>query len=46
MKIEGYSYEETAMKTGMSVPAVKSHLQNGRRALWQRVAGTVTRLKD
>jgi len=46
MKIEGYSYEETAMKTGMSVPAVKSHLQNGRRALWLRVAGTVTRLKD
>lgn len=46
MKIEGYSYEETAMRTGMSVPAVKSHLQNGRRALWLRVAGTVTRLKD
>jgi RNA polymerase sigma-70 factor, ECF subfamily len=46
MKIEGYSYEETAMRTGMSVPAVKSHLQNGRRALWLRVAGAVTKLKE
>ncbi len=46
MKIEGYSYEETAMRTGMSVPAVKSHLQNGRRALWLRIEGTVTRLKS
>jgi RNA polymerase sigma-70 factor (ECF subfamily) len=46
MKIEGYSYEETAMRTGMSVPAVKSHLQNGRRALWLKVADAVTRLKN
>jgi RNA polymerase sigma-70 factor, ECF subfamily len=45
MKIEGYSYEETAMRTGMSVPAVKSHLQNGRRALWLKISGTVTGLK-
>jgi RNA polymerase sigma-70 factor (ECF subfamily) len=44
LKIEGYSYEETAMKTGMSVPAVKSHLQNGRRALWMRIEGTVKRM--
>jgi RNA polymerase sigma-70 factor, ECF subfamily len=46
MKIEGYSYEETAMRTGMSVPAVKSHLQNGRRALWLKIAGSVKRLKN
>jgi len=34
MKIEGYSYEETAARTGLSIEAVKSHLQNGRRMLW------------
>ncbi len=45
LKIEGYSYEETAMRTGMSVPAVKSHLQNGRRALWLKISDSVTRLK-
>jgi RNA polymerase sigma-70 factor, ECF subfamily len=45
MKIEGYSYEETAMRTGMSVPAVKSHLQNGRRALWLKISGSVAGLK-
>ncbi len=45
LKIEGYSYEETAMKTGMSVPAVKSHLQNGRRALWLRIEGSVKKTR-
>jgi RNA polymerase sigma-70 factor (ECF subfamily) len=37
MKMEGYSYEETAQRTGLSLDAVKSHLQNGRRMLWLRV---------
>jgi len=37
MKIAGYSYEETATSLGMSIMAVKSHLQNGRRTLWLRV---------
>ena len=40
MKIEGYSYEETAASTGLSVEAVKSHLQNGRRMLWLKMKGT------
>jgi RNA polymerase sigma-70 factor (ECF subfamily) len=39
MKIEGYSYEETAARTGLTVEAVKSHLQNGRRMLWLRLEG-------
>ena len=34
LKIEGHSYEEMAERTGLSVAAVKSHLQNGRRMLW------------
>lgn len=42
MKIEGYSYEETAARTGMTVEAVKSHLQNGRRVLWARMERTLT----
>jgi RNA polymerase sigma-70 factor, ECF subfamily len=37
MKMEGYSYEETAQRTGLSLDSVKSHLQNGRRMLWLRV---------
>lgn len=39
MKIQGYSYEETAAGTGLSIEAVKSHLQNGRRRLWLRIKG-------
>jgi RNA polymerase sigma-70 factor (ECF subfamily) len=45
MKIEGYSYEETAVRTGLTVDAVKSHLQNGRRMLWLRMEGTPVRAK-
>jgi RNA polymerase sigma-70 factor (ECF subfamily) len=45
MKIEGYSYEETAARTGLSIEAVKSHLQNARRMLWLRMEGAITRLK-
>jgi RNA polymerase sigma-70 factor (ECF subfamily) len=45
LKIEGYSYEETAAITGLSVQAVKSHLQNGRRTLWLRTKGTLAELK-
>jgi len=45
MKIEGYSYEETAARTGFSVEAVKSYLQNGRRMLWLRVEGMLARSK-
>jgi RNA polymerase sigma-70 factor (ECF subfamily) len=41
MKIEGYSYEETAARTGLTVAAVKSHLQNGRRMLWLRAGGAL-----
>ena len=39
LKIEGYSYEETAVRTGFSIEAVKSHLQNGRRMLWLKMEG-------
>jgi len=41
MKIQGYSYEETAAGTGLSIEAVKSHLQNGRRRLWVKIKGIV-----
>jgi RNA polymerase sigma factor (sigma-70 family) len=44
MKMEGYSYEETAQQTGLSLDAVKSHLQNGRRMLWLRVQGILSQL--
>jgi RNA polymerase sigma-70 factor, ECF subfamily len=39
LKVEGYSYEETAARTGLSIDAVKSHLQNGRRMLWRKLGG-------
>ena len=45
LKIEGYSYDETAARTGLSVDAVKSHLQNGRRMLWRRMEAALARLK-
>jgi RNA polymerase sigma-70 factor, ECF subfamily len=45
MKIEGYSYEETAARLGLTVDAVKSHLQNGRRMLWLRMEGELARPK-
>ena len=45
LKIEGYSYEETALRTGLSIEAVKSHLQNGRRALWLKMEATLSRVK-
>jgi RNA polymerase sigma-70 factor, ECF subfamily len=45
LKIDGYSYEETAAQTGLSVEAVKSHLQNGRRALWMRMAATLSQMR-
>jgi RNA polymerase sigma-70 factor (ECF subfamily) len=41
MKIEGYSYEETAARTGFSIEAVKSNIQNGRRMLWRRMEGAL-----
>lgn len=41
LKIEGYSYEEIAAKTGLGVDAVRSHLQNGRRMLRARLGGTL-----
>lgn len=44
MKMEGYSYHETAERTGLSVGEVKSHLQNGRRMLWMRVEGILSQL--
>ena len=45
MKIEGYSYEETAARTGLPLEAVKSHLQNGRRMLWLKMEGAIARLR-
>jgi RNA polymerase sigma-70 factor, ECF subfamily len=39
MKIEGYSYEETSSRLGVSEKAVKSHIQNGRRMLWLKMKG-------
>lgn len=45
LKLQGYSYEEMAMRTGLPVEAVKSHLQNGRRTLWLKMEGTVSRVK-
>jgi RNA polymerase sigma-70 factor (ECF subfamily) len=45
MKIEGYSYQETADRTGLSVDAVKSHLQNGRRMLWLKMEGMLSQLR-
>ena len=43
--IDGYSYEETALRTGLPVNAVKSHLQNGRRMLWSKMEGTLSQLR-
>jgi RNA polymerase sigma-70 factor (ECF subfamily) len=37
LKIEGYSYEETATAIGLSAEAVRSHLQNARRTLRSRM---------
>jgi RNA polymerase sigma-70 factor, ECF subfamily len=45
LKIEGYSYEETALRTGLTVDAVKSHLQNGRRMLWSKMGPTLSQLR-
>jgi DNA-directed RNA polymerase specialized sigma24 family protein len=45
MKIEGFSYEEIAARTGLSIEAVKSHLQNGRRKLWLKTEGLLHQLK-
>lgn len=44
MKIEGYSYEETAERIGLPIAAVKSHLQNGRRMLWNRMQAFLSSL--
>jgi RNA polymerase sigma factor (sigma-70 family) len=43
LKIEGFSYEETAERTGLAIGAVKSHIQNGRRMLWRKTEGAVAR---
>jgi RNA polymerase sigma-70 factor (ECF subfamily) len=45
LKIEGCSYEETAVLTGFSIDAVKSYLQNGRRMLWKRMEEAVSESK-
>lgn len=45
LKIEGYSYEETAVRTGLPIEAVKSHLQNGRRMLWLKMEGMLPQTK-
>jgi RNA polymerase sigma-70 factor (ECF subfamily) len=41
LKIEGFSYEETALRTGLTISAVKSHIQNGRRMLWRKTEGAL-----
>jgi len=41
LKVEGFSYEETAARTGFTVNAVKSNLQNGRRMLWKKLEGAL-----
>jgi RNA polymerase sigma-70 factor (ECF subfamily) len=45
LKIEGCSYEETSARTGFSIDAVKSHLQNGRRMLWKRMEEALSESK-
>jgi RNA polymerase sigma-70 factor (ECF subfamily) len=45
LKIEGYSYEETSARTGFSVEAVKSYIQNGRRMLWRKMEGALSQPK-
>lgn len=45
MMAEGYSYEETATRTGLSIKAVKSHIQNGRRMLWLRMERVLSQLR-
>ena len=44
MKIEGYSYEETAATMGLGVDAVRSHLQNARRTLRIKMRGTLAEI--
>ena len=39
LKIEGFSYEETAARIGLTIGAVKSHIQNGRRMLSRKTEG-------
>jgi RNA polymerase sigma factor (sigma-70 family) len=43
LKIEGFSYEETAERTGLTIGAVKSHIQNGRRMLWRKTEGALAK---
>jgi len=43
LKIEGFSYEETAERTGLTIGAVKSHIQNGRRMLWRKTGGALAK---
>ncbi len=43
--IEGHSYQEMAAITTLSVEAVRSNLQNGRRTLWQRLGKVLAGLK-
>ena len=46
LKVEGFSYEETAVRTGLTVNAVKSHLQNGRRMLWRKMKGALPQFME
>ncbi|MFZ0794848.1 MAG: RNA polymerase sigma factor [Candidatus Korobacteraceae bacterium] len=45
MTIEGYSYEETATRTGRPIKAVKSNIQNGRRMLWLKMERMLSQLR-
>jgi RNA polymerase sigma-70 factor (ECF subfamily) len=41
LNIRGYSYEETAIRTGLTIEDVKSKIQNGRRMLGKRMEGAL-----
>jgi RNA polymerase sigma-70 factor (ECF subfamily) len=43
LKIDGFSYGETAERTGLTIGAVKSHIQNGRRMLWIKTEGALAK---
>jgi RNA polymerase sigma-70 factor (ECF subfamily) len=43
LKAEGFSYEETAARLGLTPNAVKSRIQNGRRMLWRKIEDALPR---
>jgi DNA-directed RNA polymerase specialized sigma24 family protein len=43
LKIDGFSHEETGERTGLTIGAVKSRIQNGRRMLWRKTEGALAK---